>query len=451
MEEDRQIREGGDGVGGGAMRSAAMGAYSLGLLLTLVVGAPVWGVRMLFHGRYRAGLRERLGGVSAGVREAAGAREVVWVHAVSVGEVLAVAGVVEELRRARPELAVAVSTTTATGQALARTRFPGLAVFYLPLDFGYAVRRVLRVLRPRMVVLVESELWPRLLWECARAEVPVAVANARMSDRSFGRAMRVRAVWRPVLAGVARFLAQGEETAGRLRALGVAASKVVVTGNLKFDVRAQGETAMVGELRRRLPEGARVLVCGSTLDGEEALLLEAWPEIRRRVPAAVMVLAPRHPQRFAAVARMLEERGLPFMRASALGESERIGVGAVVLLDTIGDLAGVYALGAAAFVGGSLVEAGGHNPLEPARFAVPVMVGDSVYNFREIAEAMRAEGGLRTVERGGLAEAVAAVLGGGEEARAMGERGRAVFQERAGATGRTAAALLSMLAGEGRP
>ncbi len=430
---------------------AALATYSAGLLVMLVVGAPFWAFRMLISGRYRAGLPQRLGFVPAALRAAARGHDLLWLHAVSVGEVLAATEVIRELRQARPEMVLALSTTTASGQALAGARFSELSVFYLPLDFGYAVRRFLRVLRPKMVILMESELWPRLLWECGRASVPVVVVNARMSDRSFRRAARFRTVWRPVLALVTRFLAQGAETADRLQQLGVAAERIEVLGNLKFDVRAPSETAVVVMLRRRLPERARVLVCGSTLEGEEQILLDAWLEIRLQIPTAVLVLAPRHPQRFAAVASRVHERGLPLLRASELGVNARpVEAGKVVLLDTIGDLASMYSLAAAAFVGGSLVDAGGHNPLEPAQFGVPVLMGPSSYNFREIVNAMQAVNGICNVERDRLAEVLAQVLAGGEAVRAMGERGRQVFRARSGATARTVQSLLALLPRETR-
>src|SRR5271170_27709 len=218
--------------------------YSSLLLAVLVVGAPYWLVRMATSGRYRAGLLGRLGLVPEGLRAAVAGREVVWVHAVSVGEVLAASQLIRELKVALPELVVAVSTTTATGQRLARERMGDSPVFYLPLDFAYAVRRYLRVLQPKMLVLMESELWPRLIEECTKAGVPVAVVNARVSDRSFPRYMRLRRIWRPFLEMISLFLAQSRETAERLVKIGAPVGRVKVTGNLKYDVRVGGESAL---------------------------------------------------------------------------------------------------------------------------------------------------------------------------------------------------------------
>ena len=423
-----------------------MWLYSVLLLAVLVVGAPYWLVRMATSGRYRAGLAGRLGFLPEGLRSAVAGRKVVWLHAVSVGEVMAASALIRELQVALPQWVIAISTTTATGQQLARERFSESPVFYLPLDFKFAVRRYLRVLRPRMVVLMESELWPRLLLECKAQGVPVAVVNARVSDRSFPRYMRLRRLWRPLLEEVSLFLAQSEETAERLRRIGAPAERVRVTGNLKYDVRAGGESALTEMLRGRLDGDARVVVCGSTADGEERMLLEAWPAVLAAEPGAVMVLAPRHPDRFRAVAELVEERGLAVVRASEFRERQAAVVaGSVFLLDTIGDLASVYALGSVAFVGGSLVTKGGQNPLEAARFGVPVVMGPSYENFREIVESMEEARAICVVTASELSKVLEGMLRDRGAAVAMGERGRAVFEAQAGATARTVDALMALV------
>ena len=433
-----------------AVETGLMLVYSSLLLLVLVAGAPFWIVRMAMSGRYRAGLGGRLGVVSASLREAVRGREVVWVHAVSVGEVMATAGLVRGLVAARPGLLVAISTTTQTGQELAKKRMEGMPAFYLPLDFGYAVRRYLRVLRPRMLVLMESELWPNLRRECGRAGVPVAVVNARVSDRSYPRYMRFRRLWRPLLERVSVFLAQGQETAERLRAIGVDENRVRVVGNLKYDLEPATDSAAVGLLQPLL-SGRRLVVAGSTLEGEEELLLDAWGQVLKEGPEAVLLLAPRHPDRFRAVGELAEGRGQTVYRVSAMREAEmaRLAPGCVVLLDTIGDLAAVYALATVAFVGGSLVTAGGHNPLEPARFGVPVVIGSSFHNFREIVSMMQAMNGIRVVTSEQMPMALRDLLRDEVEARALGGRGGAVFAEQSGATERTVEELLRVLGSVG--
>lgn len=424
--------------------------YSVLLAAVLVLGAPYWLLRMATSGRYRAGLAGRLGRVPVGLREAVAGRRVVWLHAVSVGEVMAATRLIAELRAKLPDWAIAVSTTTETGQRLARERLLGsvgvAGVFYMPLDFAFAVRRYLRVLRPEMVVLMESEFWPRLMRECARQGIPMAVVNARVSDRSLPRYLRLRALWRPLLGCVSLYLAQSEENAARLRRIGAPAERVQVSGNLKYDVRVAGENAMSALIEEHLPAGAAVVVCGSTLEGEERMLLEAWPAVLRVSPGAVMVLAPRHPDRFKAVAALVEASGFGLRRATEFRERPGpIAAGSVFLLDTIGDLASVYSLGAVAFVGGSLVASGGHNPLEPAQFGVPVVVGPSFENFREIVDAMLANDAIRVVEPKDLANALCGLLEHGAEAKALGERGRLVFETQAGATERTVDALMDLI------
>lgn len=435
-----------DAEGKARLARVMMLVYSALLLAVLVVGAPYWLVRMATSGRYRAGLAGRLGAVPEGLHAAVAGQRVVWVHAVSVGEVMAATSLIRELRAELPGWVIAVSTTTETGQRLARERLAGSPVFYLPLDFRYAVRRYLRVLRPEMVVLMESELWPRLIEQCALAGVPVAVVNARVSDRSLPRYLRLRRLWRPLLAQVSLFLAQSEESAERLRRIGAPVERVRVTGNLKYDIRVGGESALTGMLRERWPVDARVVVCGSTLEGEERMLLEAWPAVLAVEPRAVMVLAPRHPDRFAAVATLVEGSGFGLVRASEFRErSAAVEAGSVFLLDTIGDLASVYSLGAVAFVGGSLVAKGGHNPLEPAQFGVPVVMGPSFENFREIVEEMEVHDSIRVVSTTSLAAALVDMLRNGDEARALGERGRAVFEAQSGATARTIRALMELV------
>jgi 3-deoxy-D-manno-octulosonic-acid transferase len=422
-----------------------MWLYSVMLGAVLVFGAPYWLLRMATSGRYRAGLWGRLGRVPAGLRETVAGRRVVWLHAVSVGEVMAASRLIAELKERLPDWVIAVSTTTETGQNLARERLKDSPVFYMPLDFAFSVRRYLHVLRPELVVLMESEFWPRLMRECANRKIPIAVVNARVSDRSLPRYLRLRALWRPFLRHVSLFLAQSDENAERLKQIGAPAERVRVSGNLKYDVRVASRNAMSDLIASHLPAGAAVVVCGSTLEGEERMLLEAWRSVSKEAPNAVMVLAPRHPDRFKAVAALVaSEYGLK--RATEFREQPvQIVAGDVFLLDTIGDLASVYSLGAVGFVGGSLVASGGHNPLEPAQFGVPVVVGPSFENFREIVDAMRANDAIRVVEPQNLTEALCDVLENRTEARAMGERGRRVFEAQAGATARTADALMELV------
>jgi 3-deoxy-D-manno-octulosonic-acid transferase len=427
--------------------SLAMALYSLLLLGIFVLGAPYWLARMAGSGRYRAGLWGRLGRVPAQLRAAVAGCQVVWLHAVSVGEVLAATRLVAELETALGDgWIIVISTTTATGQKLAQERFGASRVFWYPLDFAWAVRAYLRVLQPRLLVLMESELWPRMLVECARASIPVAVVNARVSDRSYARGVKVRGVWGHVLRMVTEYLAQTEEDARRLVAMGARSEAVRMVGNLKYDVKAR--ESWITEGLGPAINGRPVVVAGSTSSGEENVILDAWHRVLASDPSPLLILAPRHPERFPEVVRLINEHKLRSTGAQVLklDEGNRLDDVQVLMLDTVGDLAATYGLSDVAFVGGSLVAKGGHNPLEPAQFGVPVVMGPSFENFRDVVGKMQAADGIRIVQdKDELEAALVVLLADREKAKKMGERGRRVFEEKQGATARALKALLELV------
>lgn len=408
--------------------------YSFALLLVLAVGVPYWFFRMATSGKYREGLAERLGFVP---RRLGTSKRILWVHAVSVGEVLAASRLIEDLS-ACSGCTVMISTTTRTGQRLARERFGADRVFYFPLDFAFAVRPYLRTLRPRMVVLLETEFWPRMLVECRRSGVPVAVVNARISDRSWPRYRRLRFLWKRLLNNFAVVLAQSQLDADRLAALG--ASNVKVGGNLKFDIRVVQPAAITETLRTQLAPGAKVVVCGSTLAGEEELLLDSLP------PEVITILAPRHPERFDSVAALLASRNAPHVRRSQwITAPAPLAPGTVFLLDSIGQLASVYSLATIAVVGGGILLLGGHNPLEPAQFGVPAIIGPHYENFRGIVESLRKADAIVIADPADFPQAIRSLLSDESAAEAMGARARRVFEGEAGATERATTALLAVL------
>jgi 3-deoxy-D-manno-octulosonic-acid transferase len=426
--------------------------YNLALLAALVVGAPWWLFRIAATQKYREGLRERLGLIRPKLIRLCRERPVLWVHAVSVGEVLAVSRLVKTLDAALPGYLIVVSTTTRTGQELARERFGVERVFYCPLDLPWAVRAYLNAIKPRLLVLAETEFWPNLLSGCYRRGIPVAVVNARISDRSWPRYRRLRWLWRPFLSRLSRVLAQSQTDADRLKAIGCLPQRVTVSGNLKFDVRI-AEEAEAARLLKALTGGLRLVVAGSTLDGEEAALLEAWPRLLEADPQLAMVLAPRHPERFGAVAALLENSGVAWVRRSDWRSTPEASIqplkpGTIVLLDTIGELASVYSLASVAFIGGSLIPAGGHNPLEPAQFGVPIVMGPHYANFRAITEDLLAHQAVRIAAREELAAVLIELLQDRSAAQAMGSRARQVFSSQAGATGRCVEALKELLAAQ---
>jgi 3-deoxy-D-manno-octulosonic-acid transferase len=419
--------------------------YSALLAAGLLISLPYWMFGKRRHAKYREGLAERLGKVPS--RLQGGAGPAIWVHAVSVGEVLAVGELVAELRRSFPRYRVVVSTTTATGQKLAKKRFGEESVFYFPLDFGFAIRPYLTTLKPQLIVIAETEFWPNFLRLARKNGVRVAVVNARISDRSwpgYRRARRI-GILPAVLRNVDLFLAQTEEDARRLRDIGAPAERVEVSGNLKFDVAAPTPPAIVASLRSVFQQSVAgpVIVCGSTVEEEEGLLLLAFQNVLASHPRAVMILAPRHPERFGKVAQLLEQMGIRFWRRSLWGGDSV--AGGVFLVDTIGELASLYALGDVAFVGGSLVPRGGHNIIEPAQHGVPIIVGNHTENFRDIVGLFQSQDAVRVVGPAEFPLVLMDLLSNEAERVALGRRGAETLRSQMGATEITVSALEKLL------
>ena len=407
--------------------------YSAVLGVGLLAYLPVFLVRRRRAG-YRRDLAQRLGRLGDGLPP----EPRCWVHAVSVGESAAAVPLVEGIRRRWPELGIVVSTITPTGARIVTDRLAGTAVHrYFPLDLPGPVRRALRDARPRFFIAIETELWPNFLRALARGRIPAMIANGRISDRSFRRYHRVRWLMRRVLGDVSVFAMQTEEDARRIVALGAPRERVVVTGNLKSDLRP--ETAEGGPRWRALLGlglDHRLWIAGSTHRGEEAIVLDAFLRVKARCPELVLLLAPRHPERAAEVEAMVRERGLAVARRSRLPEDGQ--PGAVVILDTVGELAELYALAEVVLVGGSLVSVGGHNVLEPAMRGKPVLFGPHMSNFREGAELLQRSGGGLVVKDGpGLEHEIGRLLEDRDLARRMGDAARDAFAGRQGAVGAT--------------
>jgi len=372
-------------------------------------------------------------------------RPLLWIHAVSVGEVLSLQTLVGAIRASYPGWEVGCSTLTNAGYAVAREKLGGVdRLFLVPADIGWCVRRVFKRLRPSLLVLVESEFWPRLLREAERRRCPVLLINGRISERSFVRLKRYRALSRRFLRKIARFLVQTPLDRDRLLAVGVDASTVEVSGNLKCDVRLPN--LVPDELSRLRSElgigpGRRTVVAGSVHPGEEGLLLGAFREARRERGDVVLVLAPRHPDKFAEIEKEFAGGDLVLRRRTKLVPGESWDV---LLLDTIGELARFYALSDAAFIGGSLVPHGGQNLLEPAFYGKAVFFGPSMHNFADLAQAFVRAGAARVVEK---PEDIVEVFlfRNPEEVARMGRASRAVLESLQGATARTMAALASVM------
>jgi 3-deoxy-D-manno-octulosonic-acid transferase len=411
--------------------------YQAAVALALLLGGP-W--LILLRGRHYL---PTLPGRLTLTLPPAPAGRALWIHAVSVGEV----GVAATLARALPaDLPLLVTTITPTGQARARALFAGRAtVAYLPFELGFAVRRFLRRFQPRALLLVEGDLWPLVLREARRREIEAMVVNGRVSDRSFPRLERLRRFLGPLFDPVRRFGMQTAADRERLLALGIDAGKVEVTGNLKYETPAPTATPSLDAELRAVAGGRPILVAGSTMAGEEEMVLDAFVSLGGG-DRALLVIAPRHPERFGEVAALMARRSQQVARRSALPLATAQQPG-IVLLDTLGELASVYRLAAGCFIGGTLVPKGGHNPLEAARWGTPIAVGPAMQNFREMAEHFDRAGAWTRVDGApALARTWAGWLDDPAAASRLGARGRALIEENRGALARTLELIAPLLA-----
>ena len=442
--------------------------YSLLLGLAALVTAPYWIVMGLRHGKYFSNLSERLGSSFPDLERLPKNRSgAIWIHAVSVGEALAGAKLAKRLKEMYPGRPLVVSTTTQTGQALVRDRIPFAdAAIYFPLDWAFCVRRALDAVRPSVVVILETEIWPNFLHEAKERDVPVVFVSGRVSDRSFTRYRKylglfgflLRPLFRDALQGPAAFLMQGETDAERVRALGAPSGRVKVSGNLKYDMELPGETPVSRWLRDEVERRGRhaLIVAGSIVAREEPLALIAFGVVQGDYPKALLVLAPRKPERFEAAAEFIDESHRKFVRRSQLamngGATANKGVEGiaddvtVMLLDSIGELSSLYPLADGVLVGGSLVDAGGHNILEPAAVGKVPVYGPSMENFSEISQrCLEADGAVQVGSPEDAGVSWIELLRNPERNRQMGQNARGVVESSRGATERAVNEISELL------
>ncbi len=449
--------------------------YSLLMGFAALLLTPYWLVQGLRHGKYFSNLGQRLGFSFPTLSKLPGnSPGAIWIHAVSVGEALSGVTLARRLKQAYPDRPLVISTTTLTGQALARERMPFAdAVLYFPLDWALCVRRVLRAVRPSIVIVLETEIWPNFLREARRSGVPVVFVSGRISDRSFARYQRflgvfgffLRPLLRSALANASAFLMQSEKDAERIRALGAPAEQVQVSGNLKYDLELPAPTPISHWLEREAQRQGRspIIVAGSVVATEEPLALIAFGTLQGEYRKALLVLAPRKPECFESAAEFIDESHRKFIRRSQLqvpGPSQNGGPSGeftipddvtVILLDTIGELASLYRVADGAFVGGSLVPSGGHNILEPAAFGKIPVFGPSMENFAEIAQRFTSAGAAVQVESPEDAGvAWIEFLRDPERAARMGETARSLVESSRGATDRAVAEIARHLDGAAR-
>jgi 3-deoxy-D-manno-octulosonic-acid transferase len=427
--------------------------YTILLYLALPLLVPWHLYRALSRGR-KAALAERFGFPLPERLAAVSGQGAIWVHAVSVGETIAAVPLLKALKERWPDRRILVTNGTETGRGVAEGLAGVDAVCYFPFDYPFAVARLLDMVRPTLVVIVETEIWPNFLRTARGRGIPVLLANGRISDRSFGRYLRLNWFFRPVLDHFAAFCMQSAVDAERIVAMGAEPGKVHVTSNLKYDVPARTVTA--GERRElreqyRIPAELLVMTAGSTHQGEEEAVLAAYRCQLQAHGSLFLVLVPRHPERCGAVAEFLKREGVVFTRRSQLADVPgRFNPGEVLLVDTIGELMKFYALAELVFVGGSLVPTGGHNILEPASLGIPVLFGPHMGNFREIAAFVtEGGGGMQVSDAAGLTVALGELLGDDGRRRAMGRNGARLLDANAGATGRHLRVIGSFLESTG--
>lgn len=422
------------------------------LLYTLAwwLALPLVLARLWLRGRQEPGYRqhwgERLGFYA---RQSRSPMPTLWLHAVSVGETRAAEPLVDALLAQWPDCRIVLTHMTPTGRATGKALFAKhgarLVQSYLPYDTGAMPASFLRHFAPRICILMETEVWPNLIHQCNRYKVPVVLANARLSQRSLGKAQRLGKLIADAARGITLVAAQTQDDADRVRQLGV--QDVVVTGSIKFDVVVPGAALATGALLRSAIGSRPVLLCASTREGEEPLILDAW--LRASLPAnALLLIVPRHPQRFDEVEKLIAAHGLAVQRRSGLGQDGVVAAGTQVLLgDSMGEMFGYYAACDCAFVGGSLLPLGGQNLIEPAALGKPVLIGPHTFNFALVTEQAIAAGGAALVaDADALMAQGAALLQDPAELASMGQKALAFANQHRGATPRTVAAIKPLLA-----
>lgn len=426
--------------------------YSVLIVAFFAVMSPYLLYQAIRYRKYVASLSQRLGYLPLSFN--LDGDDSIWIHAVSVGEVLTARALLPDLRERYPRLRIFLSTTTMTGQEIARNNLQYVdAVFYFPFDFAFIVKRTLRLVRPRLFIMMETEIWPNLLRACRAAGVKTMLVNGRISSRSYPRYRLARGFFRTVLADVDRFCMQSDESARRIIDIGADRSRVTVTGSLKFDSLERGseghgvDRAGRNRVLRyfRIRPDRPVVMAASTRKGEETFVLDAFQRIRAAVPDALLILAPRKPEQWDEVERLAREAGWYVARRSELPVDSEPRQD-IVLLDTIGELAQLYQVATVVFVGGSLVDTGGHNILEPAVFGKPIVFGPHMQNFAEIAAAFVEQGAAIQIRQPReLPDVLLELLGDPVRRASLGAAARALVEANKGARARTLEAIAELL------
>lgn len=419
--------------------------YNILLGLAAFAGWPVMMVMLILSAKRRKTFFKRLGFQTLPKERnpLPDRAKPIWIHGLSVGEVLSAEPLVHAMQERFPLAPLLFSVTTFTGHQIARSRFQSsaTAIFYFPFDWRFSVKRAAAAADPGSVIIVETDVWPNFLCEMKRRSVPVIFANARLSERSFKGYRRLRFFMKPVFRLFSHICAQTVEDAERFRQLGVSSDRVTITGNIKFDQHGERSDARaVADLRKQLAmdAGHTVFLAGSTHEGEETILKNVFLRLKQHFPDLLLIIVPRNPARAASIRREFQSEHVAVCLMNTPSEDRPAGPSEVVVVDAIGVLKPLYALADIAFVGGSLVHAGGHNPLEPAAYSKPILFGPDMSDFKEIARMLVEENaGLQVHNADALSDALRLLLADPSNAKAMGERAFRVFSTNRGATERT--------------
>jgi len=424
--------------------------YDLLLMVAAFGLVPYYLLRGLRYGKSRRGIRERLGHYTPEQLRLIEGKQVIWVHAVSVGETRAARPLLKALRTQYPQAALLLTNVTETGHAVALDSAEIDLCLFFPFDFSWSVRRALEAIKPSLVIIVETEIWPNFTKEAGNLSIPLVLVNGRISDRSFPRYRYLRSLFKPLLRSFSGLCMQSQLDAERIIQLGAKPSQVVNTGNLKFDHELReysGEEIRELKIRYHLPDDLSIITAGSSHAGEEEKILLTYQQLLAKGNRIFLVLIPRHPERSREVATLLAGLNLRFrLRSSLTAGGPKFSSGQVLLVDTLGEVVNLYAASDLIFVGGSLVPVGGHNLLEASLVGKPVLFGPHVHNFREIsAKLVRSGAGISVKSAADLEKTCQLLLDDPIRRRAMGQAGRTLIVESAGATNRTMERITSHL------
>ncbi len=416
--------------------------YDLLLYASSLFLVPYYLFRGFRYGKTRRGIRERLGNYEQSFRQLSNGRKVIWVHAVSVGETRAAIPLLKSVRERYPDAFLILSNVTETGREIAASVSVVDHYIFFPFDLRWVVRKALNLIQPSMIILVETEIWPNFVLEAKRQNIPLVLVNGRISDRSFPRYRMAGKLLEPILDSISVYCMQSEQDSRRIRHLGAAAGRVHVTGNVKFDMQPpQLDSTDLDTLKSefKLPGSGRIWVAGSTHDGEEEQLVTVYLKLRKICPDLFLVLVPRHPERCRQVQEELTKLEISVtLRSTVATMDNNLQPGEVLIVDTLGEMLKLYAMADLVFVGGSLVNVGGHNVLEACLLKKPVLFGSYMQNFKEIARLVRvAHAGLQVKDADDLYRQMRILIENPGEALRIGENGYHLLESNRGATQRT--------------